>query len=112
MKSATIPRNSSSIGVSDVPPDSNPNHVSGSMGLLGQARHPDVVAAIDTIIEAGVRNKVPVGLGVGAGYEDITRWLAKGAQWVAAAADYIFITQAVDDLFTRLRAKSSSTASR
>src|SRR6266702_1439483 len=34
MKSATIPRNSSSIGVSDVPPDSNPNHVSGSMGLL------------------------------------------------------------------------------
>src|SRR5207245_384027 len=34
MVSATIPRNSSSIGVSDVPPDSNPNHVSGSMGLL------------------------------------------------------------------------------
>jgi 2-keto-3-deoxy-L-rhamnonate aldolase RhmA len=88
-----------------------PNDLSGSMGLLGQARHPDVVAAIDAIIDAGVRAKVPVGMGAAAGYEDITHWLAKGAQWIAAAADYIFITQAVDELFARLRAKSSPTAS-
>jgi 2-dehydro-3-deoxyglucarate aldolase/4-hydroxy-2-oxoheptanedioate aldolase len=87
-----------------------PNDLSGSIGLLGQARHPDVVAAIDTIIEAGVRAKLPVGLGAGAGYEDVTRWIAKGAQWIAVAADYIFITQAVDQLFCRLRAAQSSSA--
>ena len=86
-----------------------PNDLSGSLGLLGQPRHPDVVAAIETIIEAGVRAKLPVGIGAAAAYEDITRWLAKGAQWIAAAADYIFITQVVDELFVRLRNNPKTT---
>jgi 2-keto-3-deoxy-L-rhamnonate aldolase RhmA len=86
-----------------------PNDLSGSMGLLGQPRHPEVVSAINTIIEAGVCAGVPVGMAA-AGYEDITRWVTKGAKWIAAAADYIFITQAVDELFSRVRIKSSLAA--
>jgi 2-keto-3-deoxy-L-rhamnonate aldolase RhmA len=82
-----------------------PNDLSGSMGLLGQPRHPDVVAAIDTIISAAKRAKIPLGMGGVGGYDDIKLWLAKGVQWVASAADFVFITQAVDELFARVRTK-------
>ena len=84
-----------------------PNDLSGSMGLLGQPRHPEVLAAIDTIIDGARRAKVPVGLGVGSAYDDIAAWIKKGAQWLSIGDDYGFLTKGVDELFGRLRATYS-----
>ena len=61
------------------------NDLSGSMGLLGQPRHPDVLAAIERVIAAARRTKVFVGIGIGNDGKIITEWIGKGMQWVARA---------------------------
>ena len=39
-----------------------PADLAASMGLLGQQNHPDVVAAVETVIAAGVAAGTPVGV--------------------------------------------------
>jgi len=80
-----------------------PNDLSGSMGLLGQPRHPDVMAGIETIIRGARKAGIPVGLGVGVDYEDLKMWINKGANWLSMGADFSFITQGADSLAGRLR---------
>jgi 2-keto-3-deoxy-L-rhamnonate aldolase RhmA len=82
-----------------------PNDLSGSMGLLGQPRHPDVMAGIDAIIQGARKADIPVGLGVGVDYDDLTMWINKGANWLSMGADFVFISQGADQLAQRLRSQ-------
>jgi len=63
------------------------NDLSGSMNLLGQPRHPQVLAAIETVIAAAHRAGVYVGIGIGNDSAVINEWIAKGMQWVAMGTD-------------------------
>ena len=54
-----------------------PNDLAGSMGLTGQPRHPDVLAAIDSVIARCRQAGVPVGTSVGDDPEILADWVAR-----------------------------------
>jgi 2-keto-3-deoxy-L-rhamnonate aldolase RhmA len=91
------------------------NDLSGSLGLLGQPRHPQVLEAIDKVIAAAHRAKVPVGIGIGNDSAVINEWITKGMQWVAMGGDSSLLLTALDQVsrevgsFIRGRAKSVGT---
>jgi 2-dehydro-3-deoxyglucarate aldolase/4-hydroxy-2-oxoheptanedioate aldolase len=72
------------------------NDLSGSLGLLGQPRHPKVLEAIDRVIAAAHRAKVPVGIGIGNDSAVINEWITKGMQWVAMGGDSSLLLTALD----------------
>jgi 2-keto-3-deoxy-L-rhamnonate aldolase RhmA len=59
-----------SIGLSDL---------SGSLGVPGQANHPSVQAAVDTLMGVAARKGIPVSLSV-RGVEEVREALKKGAR--------------------------------
>jgi 2-dehydro-3-deoxyglucarate aldolase/4-hydroxy-2-oxoheptanedioate aldolase len=80
-----------------------PNDLSGSLGLLGQTGHPEVVRAIETVIEKARRHRVFVGIAVGRGADDLLHWIRKGVQWAGVGADFLFMTRALDAEVARIR---------
>ena len=66
-----------------------PNDLSGSMGLLGQVEHPDVIEAIDTIIEKVRKTGLYLGVATGYNPQTVRQWIAKGIQWIALNTDYV-----------------------
>jgi 2-keto-3-deoxy-L-rhamnonate aldolase RhmA len=74
------------------------NDLSGSMGLLGQPRHPDVLTAIERVIAAARRTKVFVGIGIGNDGKIITEWIGKGMQWVAMGSDFSLMLTGLDQV--------------
>jgi 2-keto-3-deoxy-L-rhamnonate aldolase RhmA len=74
------------------------NDLSGSLGLLGQPRHPKVLEAIDQVIAAAHRAKVPVGIGIGNESAVINEWISKGMQWVAMGGDSSLLLAALDQV--------------
>ena len=66
-----------------------PNDLSGSMGLLGQIEHPDVIKAIDTIIEKVRKTDLYLGVATGYNPEKVRQWIGKGIQWIALNTDYV-----------------------
>jgi 2-dehydro-3-deoxyglucarate aldolase/4-hydroxy-2-oxoheptanedioate aldolase len=65
------------------------NDLSGSMGLLGQPTHPDVVKAVDTTIEKVSKTALFLGLATGYHAETVRSWIAKGIQWICLNGDHV-----------------------
>jgi len=74
-----------------------PNDLSGSMGLLGQIDHPDVIAAIDMVVRKVRETDLYLGVATGYTPETTRRWLEKGIQWMCLNTDY-------GSMFTQARA--------
>jgi 2-keto-3-deoxy-L-rhamnonate aldolase RhmA len=79
-----------------------PQDLAGSMGLMGQPRHPEVLAAIDRVIAAARRAGVPVGIGSGDDAETLKDWLTRGIQWLTLGADCTLLLRAASELAARL----------
>lgn len=78
-----------------------PADLSGSLGVLGQQRHPDVVAAVLRTFEAVRSAGKPVG--VNAFEPDAAReYLAAGASFVAVGADVTLLARGSEALATAL----------
>jgi 2-keto-3-deoxy-L-rhamnonate aldolase RhmA len=71
-----------------------PNDLSGSLGRMGEPRHPDVLRAIDAVLASGRRAGVPVGIAVGDDPGVLTGWVDKGVRWIAIGADFVLLTSA------------------
>jgi 2-keto-3-deoxy-L-rhamnonate aldolase RhmA len=68
-----------------------PYDFSGSMGLLGQLQHPDVLEKIGTVIDRCKFRKIPWGPSIGpANTEYIRYWLEKGANFLFCGDDLSF----------------------
>ena len=73
-----------------------PWDLSASMGLLGQLDHPDVVAAIETVITKAREAGLSVGCGMGCDQE-YACWMARrGVQWVQMGCDHEFLARTMD----------------
>lgn len=70
------------------------NDLSGSMGMLGQPRHPEVLSAIDKVIAAGKRSGIPVGLAGPADPQLAGEWIGKGIQFITLGGDQGYLVQA------------------
>jgi 2-keto-3-deoxy-L-rhamnonate aldolase RhmA len=72
-----------------------PNDLSGSMGHMGEPRHPEVVRSIEAVLESAGRRNLPVGIGMGADPKLANEWIEKGMRWVALGSDFALLLDAV-----------------
>ena len=78
--------------------------ISGSMGLLGQPNHPDVVAAVERIFEAAKSKGVPFGHSTGYDPDITRRWLEFGPNWIGLDGDWITLYKHAAQLAANVRA--------
>lgn len=67
-----------------------PYDLSGSMGLLGQITHPHVQAAIERVLKAAQKAKVPAGI-FGATAQEVNRYIGQGFRAILAGVDTGFL---------------------
>lgn len=79
-----------------------PSDLSASMGLLGQPEAPLVLEAIEKVLEAGRRVKLPGGVQP-ANIDAANRWISKGFQIVPLGADSFILMNAVRDLVGKVK---------
>jgi 2-keto-3-deoxy-L-rhamnonate aldolase RhmA len=84
-----------------------PNDLAGSMGLMGQPRHPDVLSAIDAVIAKARQARVPIGIGAGDDPEVLEDWVARGVQWLAMGADCTLLLRAAKQAAASMRESAS-----
>ena len=65
-----------------------PNDLSGSLGRLGRVGDPEVVKAIDTVLEKARRTDLLIGVATGYTPQTLSIWLEKGIQWICLNTDY------------------------
>jgi 2-keto-3-deoxy-L-rhamnonate aldolase RhmA len=83
-----------------------PNDLAGSMGLMGQPRHPDVVKAIESAIAKARRTGIPVGIGIGDDADQLADWIARGVQWLAMGGDCSLLLRAARETVAAVRQKT------
>jgi 2-keto-3-deoxy-L-rhamnonate aldolase RhmA len=81
------------------------NDLSGSMGLLGQPRHPRVLDAIDTVLQIAQRANLPVGIPCPDDAEIANEWLARGMRFVMLGDDTTYIRNTSRRLLENSKAK-------
>lgn len=57
------------------------NDLSGSMNKLGQYSDPEVLEAIDTLLDKVAKTDLYMGCSIGTDLEQVKKWRAKGMQW-------------------------------
>ncbi len=77
-----------------------PNDLSGSIGLLGQTKHPDVLALLDEIGEKAKKYNVPLGVSMGYDPDSIRQWKERGISWIGLGQDFSLLAKAARDVFT------------
>lgn len=80
------------------------NDLAGSMGMLDQPRHPQVLAAIDRVVAAGRAAGVPVGIASSDDPEHNLAYIRAGMRFLGMAVDFAFLAGAVDRLVSGVRA--------
>ena len=80
-----------------------PNDLSGSLGLLGQVEHPDVVAAMERVIAAASARGLPVGSGMPVDLEYAAVQARRGVQWLQIGGDIPHLMLAVADTVKTVR---------
>jgi len=81
-----------------------PNDLSGSMGHMGEPRHPTVLKAIETVIAKARQSGVFVGIAVGDDPDVLIEWLDKGMQWVLMGCDFTLLLRAATQVCHQVRA--------
>ncbi len=64
-----------------------PNDLSHSLGHLGQTEHPEVLAAIEKIIEVSIRADIAPGMTIPFDLRNADKWIAKGLRLVSYSND-------------------------
>jgi 4-hydroxy-2-oxoheptanedioate aldolase len=80
-----------------------PMDLSGSLGLLGQLDHPQVVAAIEQVAAEGRSADLPVGIPVDAPLDVVAKWVAKGSQFVIVGEDHSLLRRAATEALIQFR---------
>ncbi|MCL2344208.1 MAG: aldolase/citrate lyase family protein [Firmicutes bacterium] len=70
------------------------NDLSGSIGLLGQTRHPEVLALLDEIAVKCKKAGVPFGISMGFDKQNVADWIRRGVSWMGVGNDVSYIAQA------------------
>ena len=86
-----------------------PNDLSGSMGHMGDPRHPNVLKAIDTVIAKARKAGVFVGVAVGDDPDILVEWVDKGMQWLLMGCDFTLLLRAATQVTRQVRAHQEKT---
>lgn len=80
-----------------------PNDLSGSLGLMGQLDHPQVVEAVGSIAARSRAAGRYVGIGMAPDVELALRAARQGVQWVQIGGDCGFLIESAERLYGRVR---------
>jgi len=90
-----------------------PNDLAESLGHLGQTDHPEVLAAIEKIIEVSLKAGIHPGLTIPFDFRNAEKWLKKGVKLIAYSNDIDLIlggtsqgVKKIRDLIENLGSKS------
>lgn len=70
-----------------------PNDLASSMGLIGQADHPDVFVLIKKAITLAKNAGIPIGVSMGPNLQAIDTWAALGIDYFSCGDDISFLHQ-------------------
>ena len=84
-----------------------PYDLSGSYELPGNIDHPTVAEAIQISIDKCREAGIYVGVGMGSSAATAKRWHAAGAHWAMVGADYQYMVQFADNLYSEIRSPES-----
>jgi len=79
-----------------------PYDLSGSMNRLGQVAHPEVQAAIDRVLKAADKAKVPAGI-FGVTADEINRYIALGFRAILVGTDIGFVAAGAKAVLSQVR---------
>lgn len=68
-----------------------PNDLSGSIGKLGQTRHPEMLKLIDEYASACRAANIPFGTSIGFDQQNVTEWIKRGVNWICVDADASYL---------------------
>ena len=80
-----------------------PNDLSGTMGMLGNVTHPDVLDAIRTIATKARENGLYVGSGMGGDPEFANILKGLGVQWLQVGGDFEYMMKYAQQLYDQIR---------
>ena len=80
-----------------------PNDLAGSLGHMGEPRHPEVLRTITSILSKAKQAKVPAGISVGAEPGPLMEWIDLGATWLAIGGDLSLMLAAATQVVQQLR---------
>ena len=81
-----------------------PQDLSGSMGRLGETTHPDVIAAVRTVVSKAKAAGKFIGSGLGANPEFARVLIDCGVQWLQAGGDFEYMLRGCARTFSEIRA--------
>jgi 2-keto-3-deoxy-L-rhamnonate aldolase RhmA len=70
--------------------------LANSMGHTGEPRHPKVIEAAGTVIDASREAGIFPGLSIGDNVDQLNEWADRGAQWLSAGADYLHLRHGME----------------
>jgi len=82
-----------------------PWDLSASLGFPGELEHPQVVAAIEHVIEKARQAGLYVGSGMGADAGYAAKMAQRGIQWLQVGGDYGYMIQFVNQMTSDIRAR-------
>jgi 2-keto-3-deoxy-L-rhamnonate aldolase RhmA len=82
-----------------------PSDLSGSLGHIGDAAHPDVQRAIDTIAGKSRKKGKYLGVGMGTDVAAGRAWVDRGVQWIQFGVDYMYLLERMRELHTAMHAR-------
>jgi len=68
-----------------------PNDLSGSIGLIGQTRHPEVLKLLDKIAETCNKANFPSGASIGWNQENVSDWIKRDVKWICVDGDISYL---------------------
>lgn len=82
-----------------------PQDLAASLGFMGDLEHPQVVAAIDHVIETARHAGLFVGTGMGPDPDYAARMAQRGVQWLQVGGDYSYMVAYIDQMSAAIRAR-------
>jgi 2-dehydro-3-deoxyglucarate aldolase/4-hydroxy-2-oxoheptanedioate aldolase len=82
------------VGMSDL---------SGSLGVLQQITHPEVLRLLDVIAEKTRKSGKPLGISMGFNMDMVKAWRRRGASWMAVGGDYQFLASGAQGVLEACR---------
>ena len=80
-----------------------PQDLAASLGLRTQPRHPDVIQAMQTVIDQAVKANIPVGVSVGNDPELLCALADMGIQWLSMGVDVTLMMWAATEVAGKVR---------
>jgi 2-keto-3-deoxy-L-rhamnonate aldolase RhmA len=89
-----------------------PMDLSASLGVLGDMKHPRVMAAMDTIITKTRAAGLSVGAGLGFDPDVVVDMIQRGVQWMHVAGDYQYLVKGIEQATSAIRGRIGERATR